>query len=261
MTQRHERDLQIATDRGRLWAREWSPSGVVAGRAPILLLHDSLGCIELWRGFPARLADATGRQVVAYDRLGFGRSDRHPDRLRADFVADEARRFLPALLDQLGLGRFIACGHSVGGAMAAEAAASYPDRCLALITVGAQAFIEEQTLEAIRAARPFFADPANLARLAKYHGDKARWVVDAWIDTWLTPEQAVWTLDATMAQVRCPVMAIHGERDEYGSLDQPRRIAGRDGTLHVLDGIGHVPHREDEARLVALIGGFLDGVA
>jgi pimeloyl-ACP methyl ester carboxylesterase len=247
----------VPTALGRLWTRSWTPAGAAPGLAPILLFHDSLGCVELWRGFPAALAAATGRSVVAYDRLGFGRSDPHPGRLELDFVADEALTAVPRLGEVLGFDRFVACGHSVGGGMATETAARLPERCEALVTIGAQAFVETLTLDSIRAARPFFAEPANLARLAKYHGEKAAWVVEAWIGTWLRPEFARWSLDSALAAVRCPILAIHGERDEYGSPAQPRRIAGRKGIEKVLPGIGHVPHREDEALVVDLIRRFL----
>jgi len=251
----------VATALGRLWTRRWTPAGAAAVEAeraaPILLFHDSLGCVELWRSFPAALAAATGRAVVAYDRLGFGRSDPHPGRLELDFVADEALTSVPRLCEALGFERFVACGHSVGGGMATETAARLPERCEALVTIGAQAFVEPLTLDSIRAARPYFAEPANLARLAKYHGEKAAWVVDAWIGTWLRPEFALWSLDPALAAVRCPILAIHGERDEYGSPAQPRRIAGRKGIERVLPGIGHVPHREDEALVVGLIRRFL----
>ena len=251
--------LTIATPRGRLSATSWTPAGAV--HAPILLFHDSLGAVELWRSFPAALALATERRVIAYDRLGFGRSDPHPGRLEVDFVADEARSAVPALLAALGLEEgFVACGHSVGGGMATETAARYPEACRALVTIGAQSFIEAKTLDSIRAAKPYFAEPANLARLARYHGDKAAWVVEAWIGSWLRPEFASFTLDAALAAVRCPILAIHGELDEYGSLAQPRRIAGAKGIEKVLPGIGHVPHRENEALVVSLIGDFLRGL-
>ena len=124
---------------GRLSVKDWTPDAS-ASLPPILLFHDSLGCVDLWRSFPAHLAAATARRVVAYDRLGFGRSDPHPGTLTLGFVAAEARDIVPLLLDHLGIGDFIACGHSVGGGMAVETAARFPSRCRALVTIAAQAF-------------------------------------------------------------------------------------------------------------------------
>ena len=105
MTTAEQRDAFLQLGDHRLFTRSWTPSAPEAGRrAPILLFHDSLGCIELWRSFPERLAAATGRRVVAYDRLGFGRSDPHPDRLGLDFVGEEGRSTIPLLCAQLGIG-------------------------------------------------------------------------------------------------------------------------------------------------------------
>lgn len=230
-----ETETRIRIAEGSLVAKVWTPeSPDAAPPAPIILFHDSLGSVDLWRGFPRRLAAATGRRVVAYDRLGFGRSDPHPGKLDVEFVAAEGQRTIPALCDKLGITDFVACGHSVGGGMAVETAARFPARCRALVTIAAQAFVEDKTLAGIRVAQCGFEDPASLAKLAKYHGDKATWVADAWINTWLSPQFADWTLDRALAAVRCPVLAIHGERDEYGSNEHPTRIAAGRGTVRIL---------------------------
>lgn len=261
MTTPDKRDALLRLGDHQLFTRSWTPSAPESGRlAPILLFHDSLGCIELWRGFPERLAMATGRRVVAYDRLGFGRSDPHPGKLGVGFVADEADTVVPQLCDQLGIADFIACGHSVGGGMAIETAARWPERCRALVTIAAQSFIEERTLAGIRMAERDFQAPDNLARLARYHGDRTPWVLDAWIGTWLSPAFADWNLDQPLAGVRCPVLAVHGEDDEYGSTHHPRRIAEGRGEALILAGIGHVPHREAEGVLLQAIARFLAAI-
>ena len=262
MTTIDQRDALLRLGEHQIFTRSWAPSAPEASRlAPILLFHDSLGSVELWRSFPETLAVASGRRIVAYDRLGFGRSDSHPGQIGLDFVADEARNAVPQLSDALGIGDFVACGHSAGGGMAVATAAQWPGRCRALVTIATQAFVEDRTLAGIRIAQRDLQGPGNLARLARYHGDKARWVADAWIETWLSPAFAAWTLDPLLAGVRCPVLAIHGERDEYGSLRHPRRIAEGRGESLILPAIGHVPHREAEDELVAAIAGFLTAIA
>jgi len=258
MTTISQSDALLQLGQHRIFTRSWTPSAPEASRlAPILLFHDSLGSVELWRSFPDRLAAATGRRVIAYDRLGFGRSGPHPGKLGLGFVADEAESVVPLLCDQLGIADFVACGHSVGGGMAIETAARWPERCRALVTIAAQAFVEDLTLTGIRLAQRDLQGPGNLARLARYHGDKTAWVVDAWIETWLSPAFADWTLDRPLAGIRCPVLAIHGELDEYGTTRHPQRIAERRGEALILAGIGHVPHREAETTLVEAIAGFL----
>ena len=240
---------------GALFARSWMPREVDAAASPIVLLHDSLGCVELWRDFPAQLAAASGRRVIAYDRLGFGRSAPRVGRPAASFVADEAD-MVPWLQDQLGFQRFVAFGHSVGGGIAVHWAARHADACEALVTESAQAFVEARTRQGIEAAREQFADPTQFARLQRYHGERAAWVLDAWVGTWLDPAFAGWSLREVLPAVRCPLLAIHGAADEFGSAQQPRTLVehcGGPARMALLDGVGHVPHRECAARVLELV--------
>ena len=251
-------DHRIATDGGMLFARAWRPSAR-RDDGTLLLFHDSLGCVEVWRDFPERLAAATGRAVVAYDRLGFGRSDPHPGALPTTFVRDEAA-VVPAIREALGIGALVPFGHSVGGGMAVATAARLGDACPALVTESAQSFVEARTLDGIRAAREAFRRPDQFERLERYHGAKARWVLDAWVETWLAPAFAGWSLDDDLRAVRCPTLALHGDADEYGSTRHPARIASLargPARAVILDGCGHVPHREQPARVLAVVARFL----
>jgi len=216
--------------------------------------------VELWRDFPEKLASAVGLRVIAYDRLGFGRSDAHQGNLEQGFMRDETAAALLPLCGQLGIGSMVPFGHSVGGAMAIGSAAQIPARCTAVITVAAQAFVEDRTLAGIREAEVAFQDPVQVKRLAKFHGAKAQWVLDAWIRTWLAPGFADWTLDEDLARVRCPVLAIHGDRDEYGSARHPERIVARvpgPSRMALLEGCGHVPHREKPEEMLREAAAFL----
>lgn len=254
-------EMMVGTGLGRLYVKAWGWDRTAAGaKAPIVLFHDSLGCVEVWRDFPQRLALATGRGVIAYDRLGFGRSDPHPGRLRAGFVKDEALTAFPALKEQLGLERFVAFGHSVGGGMAIGVASVFAQACQALITVAAQTFAEDRTLQGIRDAKRLFGEAGQIDRLKRYHGDKAGWVLDAWTGTWLSAEFASWKVDDDLALVRCPVLVIHGDRDEYGSEVHPLRIGALvtgPATVEILTDCGHVPHRERERDVMEMIAVFL----
>ena len=252
------RDLRVDTPAGALFTTCWQPPD--ASGPPIVLFHDSLGSVAQWRGFPAMLAAATGRGVVAYDRLGHGRSDPHPSRPRLDFIEDEARSGFQHVREALGIGHFVAFGHSIGGGMALASAAAWPGGCRAVVSLSAQAFTEDITLEGVARVSAQFRPPEQLARLAKYHGDKAAWVLEAWSGTWLDPGFAGWTLDATLRRVRCPVLAIHGTRDEYGSARHPERIARLPqgpGTMRLLPGVAHFPHKERPEVVLELVSGWL----
>ncbi|MFK0162137.1 alpha/beta fold hydrolase [Rhizobium sp. NPDC090279] len=251
-----ETEHWIESAAGRLYAKSWTPDAETLPE-PVILFHDSLGCVTLWRDFPEQLAHSLGRRVIAYDRLGFGRSDARTDLLRQDFIALEAEQAVPLLCEQFSIREFIACGHSVGGGMAVETGAIFGEHCQAVITIAAQAFVEERTLNGIRVAQQEFASAETFARLAKYHGSKTDWVLRAWIDTWLAPERAGWTLDPALEKLHCPVLAIHGERDEYGSEAHPQRIAAGRGPVYILPDTGHSPHREHPALITAAIKDFL----
>ncbi len=255
-------DVLIPAPGGRLFVRTWSPAKP-SGRAPIVLLHDSLGSVELWRTFPARLCERTGRPVIAYDRLGFGRSDPSPERLPPDFIEREADGGFAAVRRELGVGRFVLFGHSVGGGMAVHCAARFPGDCVALVTESAQAFVEEKTVQGLEEARELFRDPAQVARLGKYHGEKAKWVLDAWLGTWLNPAFASWSLAPVLPRVRCPVLVIHGVDDEYGSARHPEaigRLVGGPAKVEVMAGTRHVPHRERETAVAGKIARFLENL-
>ena len=132
-------DSFVEVPGGRVFVRRWSAGH--SERPPIILLHDSLGSVEQWRDFPDALAAATSTHVIAYDRLGFGRSTQRSQRPSVDFVSDEAITFFPPIQLALGITRFSLFGHSVGGAMALVIAASQSEICDGVITEAAQAFV------------------------------------------------------------------------------------------------------------------------
>ncbi|WXL24192.1 alpha/beta hydrolase [Ectopseudomonas mendocina] len=248
----------IETARGKLFAQSWTPSSEQG--APIILLHDSLGCVTLWRDFPEQLAAATERRVIAYDRLGFGQSDVRGGEMPTTFVQDEATTDFNAVLNAFDIQRFVAFGHSVGGGMAVGCAVAYPNACEAVISESAQGFFEINTKNGITHAKNEFAKPGQMDRLAKYHGDKANWVLHAWTGTWLTEAFANWSLKDQLPNVHCPLLCLHGDQDEFGSNRQPEFIcagAGGPTQMVLLANCGHVPHREYPQQVLDAVRAFL----
>ena len=245
---------------GQIFVRRWNSDS--EDGSPIFLLHDSLGSVEQWRGFPAALVETTKRDVIAYDRLGFGKSSARIELPSVRFISEEAEIYFPAIRNALGVDRFALFGHSVGGGMAIAIASTDPHRevCEAVISESAQAFLEPHTLDGIRAAKERFRDPRLFRRLMKWHGEKAAWVLDAWTEVWQLPEFAGWSLDPYLARVTCPLLAIHGDQDEFGSVEFPKRITSKaagPATLAVFKNCGHIPHRERRDEVLRLVSSFL----
>lgn len=250
-------DHRITGPDGTLFVREW---GDTTDAAPIILLHDSLGCVALWRDFGPDLSARTGRRVVAYDRAGFGQSDIHQGRLPLDFIYTECGRSLPPILQTLNIGDFVLFGHSVGGEMSVAGAADFGARCVAVISESAQIFPEARIFSGIRAAQPHLAPGRpQYERLRTYHGDKTDWILSSWIDNWLDPAFEL-NLTGHMQKLHCPVLALHGDRDEFGSTAQARylcdHVAGR-AQLHLMTECGHVPHRDRPAEILETVSAFL----
>ena len=251
-------DQFISIGEKTLFVRTWQQHD--SEKTPIILLHDSIGCVELWRDFPETLSRKTQRTVIAYDRFGYGKSSENPIPQKPDFISKEAELYFPALLQHLNIGKFMIFGHSVGGAMGVYCAAKFADSCETLITESTMSFVEDRTLEGIYEAKAAFADESNIERLKKYHGEKTQWVLDAWIETWTAENFRAWSLKEILPEVQCPLLSMHGSNDEYGSLKHPQLIvdfAGSDSRLEILSGCKHIPHREKPTLVLDLVANFL----
>jgi pimeloyl-ACP methyl ester carboxylesterase len=261
-------EYQLSVSGSTVYAKQWQPDEL-SSVVPIVMLHDSLGCVDLWRDYPALLAQAFGRSVIAYDRLGFGRSDLRVGLPSIDFIKEEAEYYFPQIKKQLGLDNYLLLGHSVGGGMAINIAARDAD-CLGVITLAAQAFVEKETLAGIEKAKALFQQPEQVKRLAKWHkvnakvggqsDVKALWVLNAWIEVWLSKAFLTWSLADCIDKVLCPVLALHGEHDEYGTQAFPQfiaeRVSGASKYL-ILEDCGHIPHREKTAEVNHAISTFI----
>jgi pimeloyl-ACP methyl ester carboxylesterase len=234
--------------------------GPTPERAPTLvLLHEGLGCVALWRDFPRKLAAATGFGVFVYSRLGYGASDTIALPRPLDYMTREAVDVLPKVLEAIGFRRGVLLGHSDGATIAAIHAGTIADfRVRGLILMAPHFFTEPSGLASIRAAREAYAQGDLRARLARYHTD-----VDAafhgWCDAWLDPGFERWNVGEVIDYWRVPALAIQGRDDEYGTLAQIREIETRTyspvDTL-ILDGCKHHPHLEASEATLSAIGDF-----
>ncbi|MBV9799417.1 MAG: alpha/beta fold hydrolase [Solirubrobacterales bacterium] len=224
-------------------------------RAPLVLLHEGLGSVGLWRGFPAALSDATGRRLIAFSRFGHGRSAPPPRRRTVAFFHEEALEVLPELLGKLDAGEPVLVGHSDGASIALIHAAEYP--VAGLILLAPHVIVEDITVEAIRATREDYLRGALRERMARHHDDPdaAFW---GWCDVWLDPEFRRWSLEDEAGRVTAPALLIQGADDPYGSLEQLERTEARARARVerlVLPG-GHSPHLEHQDRVLEAVSAF-----
>ena len=232
----------------------------VAGRPTLLLLHEGLGCVAMWRDFPHKLAAATGCRVVLWSREGYGGSQASAERWTPDYLQREAEQALPALLAALDIERPVLIGHSDGASIALIFAGAFPEVPLGVAVLAPHLFVEEETLAGIRAACRTWETTDFPHRLARYHGARTEQVFRRWSDIWLSPEFRDWNIEDYLPRIRCPLLAIQGEGDEYATMRQIDAIAARvPGTqLLKLKQCGHTPQRDREAEVLQALTAFID---
>lgn len=253
-----ERDLWLETDQGRLEARCWGPPP--DAHPTLILLHEGLGSVGLWRDLPARLAEATGWGVLAYSRAGYGRSAPCPLPRPLDYMQREATLVLPQALDAIGFQTGAILGHSDGGSIAALHLGEVQDpRTAGAILIAPHFFVEDCSIQAIAAARDAYETGDLRTRLARHHAD-----VDCaflgWNRAWLDPAFRDWNISDTLKRIHSPVLAIQGLADPYGTRAQVDIIPGAmpgSARICLLDACGHAPHQDHPDQVIAEIVNFL----
>ncbi len=245
--------------RNRPIAVEYQWVGSKASAHPVVVfLHEGLGSLAAWKNFPRQFCDEHGLRGLVFSRYGYGRSTPKPaaERWAADTMHAQAHEVLPALFEALAIVRPWLFGHSDGASIALLHAARFP--VAGIVVVAPHIFVEEVALSSIAAARVAYESTDLRQRLARYHAD-----VDSafrgWNDMWLDPEFRSWNIEAELDAITCPVLAVQGEDDEYGTLEQIRGIARRvpQTELLVLAHCAHSPHRDQPERLSTAAAAFI----
>jgi len=253
----HASFVELALARGnvRLEYRWITPTGRAAAQPPdaplVVFLHEGLGSVAMWRDYPQRFCDAGGYRGLVYSRPGYGRSTPRPaaERWPATFMHEQASDVLPQLLAALrvgvGVDRPWLFGHSDGASIALIHAAMHADAVAGVIAVAPHIIVEPLSLHSIRLARDAYATGDFRTRLARHHDD-----VDSafygWNDAWLAPAFAGWSIEPLLSALRCPILAVQGADDEYGTLAQVDGIRRRAAQTEVvvIPACGHSPHRD-----------------
>lgn len=256
--------VEVAWDgrRDRIEYAWLAPGSNTQGRPLLVFLHEGLGSLAMWKDFPQRLCDATGCRGLVFSRWGYGRSTprRSHETWGLDFMHRQAEHFLPAFFEALGVdtGRDPPClvGHSDGASIALLYAAAFARRVAALVVLAPHILVEPISVRSIAAAREQFQAGGGTLRprLARYHDDVdgAFW---GWNQAWLAPDFLNWDITAALPRITCPVLAIQGEDDEYGTMAQIEGIARRTPQTRLikLPDCGHSPHRDQPQAVLQAI--------
>jgi len=229
--------------------------------ATIVLLHEGLGCVAMWRDFPERLAQLTGLGVLAYSRAGYGRSDPVTLPRPLSYMHDEATIVLPAVLDHWALRSVIPVGHSDGASIAAIHAGVTRDRRLrGLVLMAPHFFVEQVSVDSICQAKVAYETADLRDRLARHHGANVDCAFRGWNDAWLDPGFRDRNIEPFLAGIEVAMLVIQGLDDEYGSARQvaaAERQSGGPVETRLLDNCRHAPHRDRPEETLAAIAAFV----
>ncbi len=233
-----------------------------ARRPTLVFLHEGLGSVAMWRDFPGRVARATGCDALVYSRYGYGRSEPLPGDRTVRYMHDEALVALPELLDRLAIARPILVGHSDGASIALIHAGGAGRPVAGLVLMAPHVMVEDVSIASIAAAKVAYETTELRAKLGRYHDD-----VDSafrgWNRIWLDPEFRRWNIEEYLPRVSCPLLAIQGADDEYGTMEQLRRIARAvpGAEFVALADCRHSPHRDQPDAVIAAVARFVDRLA
>lgn len=238
----------------KLWLKE--------GRPLLVFLHEGLGSIKQWKDFPNLLADRVHCPALLYDRYGYGLSEQRKEPVYSRFLHDEAIVALPELFTNLGLEshpKFLV-GHSDGGTVALVHAGAHPNDLLGVISEAAHVLVEEATLNGILQVQQDFGKGKMRELLKRYHGDRTDRLVTGWVNNWLSEESRNWNVEEFLPRIQCPVLAIQGDLDHFGSYAQLEAIRMKTKSpaeILFIEGCGHIPHKQAREQVLEAMSNFI----
>jgi len=251
-------DIQWRNSQLRL---EYQWVGAKRSEFPVIVfLHEGLGSIALWKDFPETFCRTNGFTGLVFSRYGYGHSTPRPtdEKWPVSFMHEQAYQVLPALFSHLGIMRPWLFGHSDGASIALLYASRFSQQLSGVIVAAPHIFVEDITIDSIRAVREVYLTQDLRTKLGRHHADfdSAFW---GWNNIWLDPAFGAWNIEQELTTITCPILAIQGEDDEYGTLEQiygiQRKIPA--AQIVVLTQCGHSPHRDQPDALSREVAHFI----
>lgn len=230
----------------------------------LVFLHEGLGSIEQWKGFPQKLCRETGISGLVYDRKGYGGSGPYNGMWPKDYLIREATEDLPELLEACEIRSAIMIGHSDGGSIALLAAAIHKQLVNGVITEAAHIFVENETVNGIfKFMRTYDKDDELKIKLSRYHGENTDKVVRRWADTWLSPEFRDWNIESFLPEISCPLLVLQGDKDEYATDNQVKGIVDQvrgPVSWEIIPNCGHIPHFQVSGHILKRMSSFIKSI-
>jgi len=225
----------------------------------IVMLHEGLGALSLWRDLPRKLSNLINCSVFVYSRHGYGQSDFINSKFNAKYMHKEALNILPKILNHFDISNPILYGHSDGASIALIHASSADTGIMGLILEAPHVFVEEISLNGLKDAKKAFEQGGLKAGLAKHHREPEM-IFRCWNNIWLSPEFLTWNIVSCLSNIQCPALLIQGETDAFGTLSQLDTIEKNVSGIckkKILSNTGHSPHRENPKLVLRSIQQFI----
>ena len=226
----------------------------------IVFLHDGLGSIIQWDSFPEKISSLTGFPVLVYDRPGHADSDFPDSKKNGDFFLKEAELLIKIIQNIKPDNPLILIGSSDGGTISLLFASLFPERTKTVITIAAHTFVEDKTIQGVKILKEKFLQGGFQKALSKFHKDKTNDLFLGWSDLWLSDEFRNWNIFDALKKISCPVLAIQGNMDEYGTPEQLymiKKYVSSHCEIKVIGGTKHFPYLEKENEVSVLISEFI----
>jgi pimeloyl-ACP methyl ester carboxylesterase len=231
----------------------------------LVFLHEGLGSIKQWKDIPEIISNACGLGAIVYDRYGYGKSSAREGNITTQYLHDEALIYLPELLSKLGIqNNVLLIGHSDGASIALIFAAAFPTKLNGIISLAAHVFVEDITVSSVRElVKKYNSNEQLSVLLSKYHGEKTDKIFKDWSGMWLSADFRNWNIEKLLTNIRVPVLAIQGEKDEHGSIKQLHAIKNNVNaavTSYLIKDCGHVPHLEKKEEIKTIMINFINSL-
>lgn len=231
----------------------------------LVFLHEGLGSVQQWKNFPDNLSNELKIPALIYDRFGYGKSEKIREKPMLNYLEEDAKYYMPEIFKNIlkPNNKLIIIGHSDGGSLAILFAALFPKNVKAIITEAAHVFNEEITLLAVKPVLENFYKQGLKEKLEKYHGNNTISMFHNWYDVWTNPDFKNWNIENYLELIKCPVLAIQGENDEYGSMKQIEALNNKIKSMvqtKIIKNCAHTPHFQAETTTFNLMKNFITNI-